>query len=97
ASAALNCSSCLCPPNSIGDGYNCTDYNECTDPAYSENGVMKANGGCDVTVTCENHAFARRTCSACNPLTKIDSCLANGGSEAGVNCTNSDQCERAVS
>ncbi len=96
ASAAVNCSQCACPNHSIGDGYSCVDYNECTDPAYVENGVLKPNGGCDPTVSCANHPFAPRTCGACNTTTQIDSGLANGG-EAGTNCTYADMCARAVS
>lgn len=46
---------CVCNAGFSGDGYNCTDINEC----------LTNNGGCDVNATCTNTPGSR-TC-ACNP------------------------------
>jgi len=64
----------------VGDGFTCTDYNECTDPTA-------INGNCDPTVICLNQQFHQNLCTDCNPTFQtgagsghcqdIDECAAN--------------------
>ncbi|HRI71929.1 MAG TPA: EGF domain-containing protein, partial [Polyangium sp.] len=54
SNATCTNSACVCDMGYTGDGYNCTDINECS----------TNNGGCDVNATCTNTPGSR-TC-ACN-------------------------------
>ncbi|MBK9259502.1 MAG: hypothetical protein IPM54_06650 [Polyangiaceae bacterium] len=85
ANASCNNSTCECDTGYTGDGYNCTDIDEC----------QTNNGGCDIHATCTNTPGSR-TC-ACNmgytgdgvTCTDIDECQTNnGGCDPNATCTN---------
>lgn len=76
---------CTCNTGYVGDGFTCSDVNEC----------LNGNGGCSSNATCAN-TIGSRTCTCASgyagdgvTCSDIDECLVgNGGCSQNANCTN---------
>ncbi len=84
-SVVLGAAQCTCRPGFSGNGFSCTDLDEC----------QSNNGGCDPNAQCTNTAGSR-TCTCFNgytgeglSCTDVNECLANnGGCAANATCSN---------
>ncbi|KAG6453574.1 hypothetical protein O3G_MSEX008219 [Manduca sexta] len=74
-----------CPPGYEGDGYSCSDINEC---------VTIPNGGCSPMVTCHN-TVGSRICGSCPPSYQGDGITCTWRGSCNINhggCHPSAQC-----